>query len=411
MKEDTNTYTPSSVVYSSLLVALFVDTKAVNYVLGAFMGTGDEGYTTLLFAIIAVSSLTILLLHTNILDMEVNLYVWLFSAFIMFFYYYTSSMIERPRVPLPFLLGFTLLAFNLPSLLKIDPRLTLRAAMTIPAIGVFLLGRVFIPEEENELGTVSMMRSYAFLVPVMANILYYLLYHKSERLSKDFLFLIISVINLIYLYKILSHGSRGPFLCIASLILFHWVLKKDESGNLIWSAGKNLTIGIIIMVIISFFKEIIFGISAFLNGLGIHLNVIDKFVRKSLETGDMSNGRTIIYQRAIQDIPDNLFFGHGMDLFEHNTGIAYPHNFILQIFYDGGLMLALLLLIPVIWCLIKKIRFDSHETYSMTLFLFFISVPGALVSSDLWQNERLWLFFGAMLSSSFIYEVERRYEE
>ena len=406
MREKSGAHTHWSVVLASLLVALFIDTKSVNYVLGAILNRDGEGFTTPLFALIAIATIFTAVVQRS----KVNLWVWLLSAFVIGFYFYTSLSIATPRVPLPFLMGFTLMGFLLPSLVRIDTRLTLRAIMTIPAIGVFWLSRVLMPEEENELGLVSMMRSYAFLVPVMANILYFLLYYKTDRLGKSYSFRLVSLANTIYLFKMLSSGSRGPFFCIVSLIIFHWVVKKDENGKLRWSAGKSLTIGMVIAAVGAFFQDVMFGLSTLLHGFGIYLNVIDKFVRKAVENGDMSNGRALIYTTCLEEIPEKPFFGHGMDLFEYYTGIVYPHNFILQIFYDGGLMLALLLLLPVVWYLIKKIRFGSHETFSMTLFLLFVSVPGALMSSDLWQNERLWLFFGAMLSTSFIHETKRRYK-
>jgi len=407
------TYTPRSVAFASLIVALFIDTKAVNYVLGAIMGVEDEGFTTPLFAFIGAASLFFVIVQPRNLRNKVNLYVWLLSAFIIGFYFYTSRTIATPRVPLPFLLGFTLMGFILPSILKIDTSITLRAIMTIPAIGVLWLNDVLRPGEENEYGLISMMRSYAFLVPVMANILYILLYYKREHLGRvgnNLFFWLITIINSLYLIKIMSLGSRGPFFCIVSLIIFHWAVKKDENGKLRWNLGKNLTIGMGILAISTFFRDIMFSLSTLLHRFGIYLSVIDKFVRKAVETGDMTNGREAIYAKCMEEIPEKLFFGHGMDLFERNTDIVYPHNFILQIFYDGGLMLALIILLPVIWYMIKKIRFGSHDTYSMTIFLLFVSVPGALVSSDLWQNERLWLFFGAMLSTSFIYNSKMRHK-
>lgn len=414
MRGSQATYTPRSVVFASLIVALFIDTKSINYVLGAILSSGDEGFTTPLFALIAVATLMIAMAQWHKLHSKVNLWVWLLSAFIIGFYFYTSRTIAIPRVPLPFLLGFTLMGFILPSVLKIDTRQTLRAIMAIPAIGVFWLNDVLRPEEENEYGLISMMRSYAFLVPVMANILYILLYYKREHLGRviNNLFVwLITFINSIYFIKMVSSGSRGPFFSIVALVIFHWAVKKGENGKIQWSAGKNLTIGMAILAIGAFFREVMFGLSSLLGWFDIHLNVIDKFVRKAVESGDMTNGREMIYAKCMEEIPEKPIFGHGMDLFEYYTDIVYPHNFILQIFYDGGLMLALILLVPVIWFMIKHIRFGSYETYTMTLFLLFVSVPGALMSSDLWQNERLWLFFGAMLSTSFIYNEKRRFKQ
>ena len=404
MRTQSKEQLPRSVIFASFLVALLVDVKSVNYVYGAILGTEGDGFTSLLFPFIAVASLLTCMVQRRSLLKEVNPLVWVLSVFIMGFYFYTTQTIATPRVPLPFLLGFTILAFIIPSLLTIDTCTTLKAIMVIPAVGVFWLKSVFVPEEENELGLISMMRSYAFLVPVLANILYIMLYYKRDTTVQRRFILILSIVNAIYLYQIMKYGSRGPFFCIISLIVFNWLVKKDDMGRIRWNAGKNLTFGVVAISLVLFFREIMIGLSTFLHLFGLHLNVIDKYVRKAVEIDDMTNGRAALTARCLEDIPEHPFVGHGMDTFEHFTGIIYPHNFILQIFYDGGFLLTGILLIPVVWSMLKKIRFGRRETYALTLFLLFFSVPGALMSTDLWQNERLWIFFGAMLSSTFIYK-------
>ena len=63
------------------------------------------------------------------------------------------------------------------------------------------------------------------------------------------------------------------------------------------------------------------------------MNVIDKNMRMIAE-GDMSNGRDYIEGIALHKIAESPIFGYGLDQFENNTGMVYPHNFVLQMVFQ-----------------------------------------------------------------------------
>ena len=138
----------------------------------------------------------------------------------------------------------------------------------------------------------------------------------------------------------------------------------------------------------------------------ISLNVIDKFLDMGAR-GDMSNGRKDIDVFAWKGIWQSPILGHGIAQFERNTGIIYPHHFIIQMIYDGGFILTILVLTPIILSAINKIKKANHDEIICLIFLFFCSVPGALFSGDLWNSNVLWIFFGFVLSKHSIYKMKQ----
>ena len=123
-------------------------------------------------------------------------------------------------------------------------------------------------------------------------------------------------------------------------------------------------------------------------------------------SGDLSNGRDAIDIIAWDGIFESPFLGYGTAQFENNTGFVYPHNFILQFLYDGGLLLTFVVLFPIVRTVIQKIKKVNSQEYICLIFLFFCSVPGSLLSGDLWESGMLWMFFGFVLSRNSYYKLQ-----
>lgn len=395
-----NSKSSFSSLLASFAVAFFIDIKCINYIMRAMLNIDEEGgFMSLLYIIVSISLLGISLLQKNSI-FKIDKYVVFILVFILAWYQYTDAMIGVPRVPFLILGVFTLVAFITPSIVQINPRTFIKTVMLLPSVGVIYSSSIFSLQDSTS-ETISMQISYAFLVPVMATIIYLRNYYKLESRFWKIIGGLSVFINAIYGYQILSLGSRGPFLCIILLLIFFLLLKKEEEGFGV-KIQKNRTIIIMILVFFSslFLMETLTFLSTTLHSYGIDLNVINKNIRMIAE-GDISNGREYISSIAIQGIIENPIFGYGFDQFENNTGIVYPHNFVLQILYDGGLFFFVLLLVPVTYKLYIKIKTCDEIEYLLIPFFFFVSVPGALLSTDLWYNERLWMFFGVVFASNF----------
>lgn len=388
-------------VLASVAVGFFVDIKCFNYILIALLNTNEEsGFMSTFYVLIAGLLIAISYLQRNKLS-SINKYVLFIVALIFLWYQYTSQTIATPRVPFLFLCVFTITAFVIPSMVSIDAKTFIKSVMLWPVIGVFYISRIF-SIEDSDTETISIQVSYAFLVPVIATIVYLKNYYSTERPIQKLIGFVTVLVNLIFCYKMVSYGSRGPFLCIVTLILYYAIFKKSDGYGVTVNKNKTILFTSGFMLVSSFLIEFLSVVSGLLHALGINLNVIDKSLRKVAESGDITNGRDFIYGIATDGILDRPIFGHGMDQFENNTGIVYPHNFILQVLYDGGIVFFSILLVPLLVKLIKRIRTCNYEEYSLIPFFFFISVPGALLSADLWYVERLWLFFGVLFATNFV---------
>lgn len=132
----------------------------------------------------------------------------------------------------------------------------------------------------------------------------------------------------------------------------------------------------------------------------LSVRFIDKLLALHRE-GDILNGRKACYRAAWEGIFAGAFpmlFGHGISTFAANTGMVYPHNFLLQLLYDGGLLLFCLVAIPLAWRAVGTLRRCECNTWMLFLLLFCSAVIRALFSADLWKQELLWFFFGILLA-------------
>ena len=387
---------------ASFLVAFFVDVKCINYILMAITSSDIEeegGFLMPLYIAVFVILIVVSALQKNNM-FKMNKYMFFLILYILAWYQYTNAVIGAPRIRFLTLCLFTVVAFMTPSMVRINPKTFIKSVMLLPSIGILYSSRLFTITN-NAYETLFMPICYSFLVPVLATIIYLKNYYKEEKLSWKILGMISVLINAFYGYQILSFGPRGPFLCIVSLLLFYILFKKREGLGVKIQENKTFLVVILAIYVSAFLLETLTSLNSLLNFLGVDSTVLTKSIGMMAE-GDITNGRNYISGIAVKGILDNPIFGNGFDQFEKNTGIAYPHNFVLQVLYDGGLLFFLILLVPVLHILYVKMKTCNVNEYILIPFFFFISVPGALLSSDMWFVERLWIFFGVVFAPNFI---------
>ncbi len=243
-------------------------------------------------------------------------------------------------------------------------------------------------------GGITMGTSYAFLPTIICAIAYVTFYAKKEKNNVARIFyLLLCLMNVYFLYELLFYGSRGPVLCIAGFIASIYFFREEKKTGRIKTRRMAIFVIIVVMLIIllAFGNNIFTWINSVLNSVGLNIQFFSKNSRLSQEEGIL-NGRGYIYTLAMHEIMYSPIFGHGIDMFAANTGIIYPHNFILQILYDGGLILFFVIIIPLIMYSIKIFRTREYKIFFEWMMFFCISVPGALFSGDAWGKYTLWFF-------------------
>ena len=392
---------PISVICCSWALALFANIKSVNWAL-----VYGYGFSEGIMPILYIGSTLLLVLGFFIerrsQKQRKNASI-IIASYILLFYFFSSFVIGPSKTSLPFVFCLVIIPLIIPSYMNIDARAFIMGLMTIPVFSLQYVDTIFVMTSDWG-NSVSMDVSYGYLVPIVANIIYIFCFLKEDSPKIKTIIALVSLANSFFFVQLLLHGSRGPLLSIFVLLFVLWFFPKTNDhmlglhikGNKLFSA-----ILILILLLVSFFPAIEMA-AQYLGAHGISSYSITKIIDLANE-GNLSNGRNILTAIAIDAFWESPILGWGFDRFDANTGLLYPHNFILQILYDGGLLYFLVIMIPVIRGFIKNLKSCTYNQYVVMLTLFFSSVPGALVSHNLYMVSVLWLFFGSVLSDNFIH--------
>lgn len=398
------------VVLQSMLVGFFIDVKCMNYIIGAYGVSKDSSVMTFLYMFIVGAIIIVGFFQQKTLLPRLNTHAFLIFSYICFLFLFSSVFLKETYTVTPHFIVFTLCAFLVPFWSQIDTKILLKSIMLYPVIGITRLSSIFVfITDWNE--WISMGLSYAFLVPIASTIVYLFHYFKDENWYGKIITLALTGVNLTYLVMLLQFGSRGPLFILAVLIGTLFCIKYDKRIDKVTINRHRVWLVVIAaIVVILFFSYTVSLIGDMLSSIGVSSRAVNKLLALESE-GDLSNGRSPITHLAIEGFFSSPIWGHGFDQFLANTGYVYPHNFILQMLYDGGLIMVLLIIPKTIVLSIRKLKFCSQDLFALFTFLFTIGVLGGLFSEDLWKQPMLWITIGFILSNTFCLSRSHYYHE
>lgn len=391
---------PVSVTIMSIVTALFIDSKLINDILVAY-GL-PEGIMAYIYIGIVALVINCCALWSKTTRPSKNLKVFVLAIFLLSFFAITQSLVGEPRVSFLLFGVFTIAALIIPSLISVDVRTLIKTILIIPLLGLPVIDKIFLfVADWNE--WISLGTSYNVIPPILAAVTYLLLYYKTDNKWQKLFTVIVILGNSVYMVKLLLFGSRGPVLAILGLVFFLIITTYDNNHIRINKSRIStvIVLGICSFLLIMFSPQII-GMAVEKSGLG-STHAIEKFISLSQED-DVSNGRTPLFNMAVKGILDSPLWGNGLDQFDNNhPGEDYPHNSILQILYDGGLLLFFVVIIPLLSRYITKLKRCTYDEYGFMFFIFFAGIWGSFFTGDLWEIPLLWLAIGSMFSKTFIY--------
>ena len=141
---------------------------------------------------------------------------------------------------------------------------------------------------------------------------------------------------------------------------------------------------------------ILFVLNIFEAVFGDKVGIIIK-TRRLLEQGDILNGRTKLWIDAINSIIKKPITGYGFEATKYITFGAhpYPHNFLLQLILDCGIIGIYPIFIAFKSIILFFRKNDiKQETRVSLLFLISISIPIVSVSYDIWKYSAFWFLIG-----------------
>jgi len=198
---------------------------------------------------------------------------------------------------------------------------------------------------------------------------------------------------LVYSSFFIAYGNRGSFL---ALILFLIFLGLNGAKKL---NVKNFVLLALLGGLLSFFFiDVIQLIIDFFLVFDIEIGALEKIIRFDRLGKELTNGRNLIWEKALVDIVDNPIYGHGVSAFINKYGV-YPHNFLLEMFFEGGLIY----LTPVLWVFYRffKLLFSndiSSEEKKILVFIFCAGIMEVAFSNVYWRNMFFWFFIGYTLN-------------
>lgn len=230
---------------------------------------------------------------------------------------------------------------------------------------------------EEGLNSIVIARYFCFSILVL---IFYLRFYKLKKLYKYAVFGLIGMLLVFAIYT----GSKGPILAfILALILPYGIGKRLRFKiNM-----KSLALMIAIGVALVYFLIPLIASSDY---------IASRFV------GDAAEGsvtaRLALYGTALKNIPNHIIFGHGIGdfgyLFTGRDEPMYPHNMLLEIVYETGLIGFVLFLLLVY----KVVKFNSqigknlikntiyHKLVYFYLSLFYFFFIGAMTTGDIAGN-------------------------
>lgn len=394
-------------ILHTLFVALFADIRSVNWALthGGFISEGIMNlFYPLVIGLIAVTA--VLLLHKSYRS-HIG-YAIFVVAYILVMYFFTITFLGNPSISMSMFLALTVFAFIVPLFCRVDARIFLRGIMFFPCFAITRLDSIFAMETEWQ-NYMNMDASYSFLVPVIATFTYLHFYFREESFKSKVITILLSLCNLVFCARIVVHGSRGVVLSIFCLLLFFFLTKINKNNKgIILLRGRIRIVVIALLLTIASYVTVFTYVYKFLeNVFGVEFYAFEKIARMGAE-GDFDNGRNDIIKKALSKFVEQLIFGYGVDRAAEVTGGNYPHNFVIQILFDGGIVLFFILLVPVIYHGFLYLKSCTKDELAVFCALFFSSVPGALFSQNLWMMPVLWMTFGLCFSKRFVSDERQR---
>lgn len=219
-------------------------------------------------------------------------------------------------------------------------------------------------------------KDFDFLNPitigVYAALLLFISFFNSKKSKWDYLWILISFINLY------SSGSRGPILFFILILII--VVIVDP--NRFFKSRNDLILKLVGIIIVSVsIVAVLLNNSAF----------VDRITNFS---GDQSSKiRLSILDDAKHQLSTNPFTGSHFLVVESK---AYSHNMLIDVFLSNGILGALLF-IPILFLFFKLIiKSKLQSTFIIiTLFLFL----NTLTSGAIYNSYEFWIAFSLLLAS------------
>lgn len=227
---------------------------------------------------------------------------------------------------------------------------------------------------------------------VVSMFLFILFYNSLQDDSKIIRVVSFCLASVFFIFMI-TFGARS-FLLAFMLFFIFFVIKKYKSFNF-----KFVFIVLVFMfVLYSELYSIMIWFNSLLSDYNVESRSLIRLIYIYESNEDLSSGRYWIWGKGFEGFLNSPIIGNGIASFENKYNY-YVHNFVLQLLYEGGLILA----VPVICVLVKfgLVLFDKNISAVDWFFIFMIFFGGVFYlffSGVIWSSVYIWFFIGWVIN-------------
>lgn len=396
MQEIIENLKKDSGILNSLIVAICLITPAYICLFEKIASISSAKTTMLILFLILIIFVGKLLIRNKV---KMSIYNFVFMLQIILFYFISKMTLNDINYSI-LQLGFYVL---LPLFLgnqEINYKKLFKYILCFSVPIIFGLDKIL--EVTNVgLNQSDMYAVYAMCVPILASVIYFFYYMNKKNKIEWFLILL----NIYYFIKTCLTAVRGFWLtglvCIVLIMIFYFQYKLKKKTYYI-----SLGILIIFLLLCIIFMNPILDLMVYLTRdlFNIEIGLFIKLQRLA-QMGDLSNGRIEIYSTLLHLFKNYPLLGYGFNSEPIITGgeISYAHNYIIQLLFEGGIVLAfypLYITIKGIVMIFKKNYYNLIEI-PLVIFLISLSIPQSLLSGNCWKSFALW-FTISMLATVLI---------
>jgi O-antigen ligase len=130
----------------------------------------------------------------------------------------------------------------------------------------------------------------------------------------------------------------------------------------------------------------------FLRIFNFRINWLERFLYQ-IKRDNILSGRDLLYTDAYNVFTGNPFIGRGVGFFEISHNGQYPHNFVLQLLAETGIVFTSFTLVVILVGLLYVIKNSEYKNrIDFMRYFFILSIPRLFISSTYWQLQFFWLY-------------------
>ena len=216
------------------------------------------------------------------------------------------------------------------------------------------------------------------------------------------------------LVKALMYANRGAIVCL--LFCLSILIINSYDGEQRRGLTNKSVLAITLLVVTGLLSVLFFvPILHFMESVSYKLfHSVPSFISKMLiyiQEGDISDGRGVINSFTLDCFGRQPLFGYGIKTFqavasrEAQRTWPYPHQYIYQYLFEGGIIFGALPSYLSISITAKTIfrRIPTKKEFALCCILICTTLPKLLFSTDAWTSTSIWM----LITYSLIYIMRR----